>query len=234
MELRGLVDEFALAGTEHLDAVYVTAYDQKAGVEDAEDLGELRERGLQVGSTLIDFGAGTGGLAVVAASFCDRVIAVDVSPGMIAATRAKVADRGITNVECVRAGFLSYEHKGQPPDFIYTRNALHHLPDFWKGIALGRMAELLRPGGVLNLRDLVFAFEPSDAERYIGEWLDTGTERPEDGWTREELEEHLRHEYSTFAWLLEPMIERAGFEIIRADYGNVQVYADYTCVRTSN
>jgi hypothetical protein len=53
----------------------------------------------------------------------------------------------------------------------------------------------------------------------------------EDGWTRDELQVHLRDEYSTFSWLLEPMIEQAGFEIVRADYGTIRVYADYVCVR---
>ena len=50
--------------------------------------------------------------------------------------------------------------KYSAPGFIYTRHALHHLPDLWKVVALGRMAALLVPGGVLFLRDLVFAFEP--------------------------------------------------------------------------
>ncbi|MEA2580012.1 MAG: hypothetical protein QOE83_904 [Actinomycetota bacterium] len=233
MELTPLPDETALAGQEHLDPAYVAAYEQKAGVEDAEELAELLERGLEPGSTLIDFGAGTGGLAVVAASLCERVIAVDASPVMVAAARAKVAALGITNVHCVSAGFLSYEHTAGPVDFIYSRNALHHLPDFWKAIALSRMADLLRPGGILNLRDLVFAFELDESERYIGEWLDTGAELPEDGWTRTELETHLRDEFSTFTWLLEPMIERAGFEIVRAEYGSLKVYADYTCIKLS-
>jgi hypothetical protein len=59
-----------------------------------------------------------------------------------------------------------------------------------------------------------------EAEPRIAEWLDTATsDRPEDGWTREELEAHLREEHSTFSWLLEPLIEHAGFEITAASYG---------------
>ncbi len=38
------------------------------------------------------------------------------------------------------------------------------------------------------------------------------------GWTRPELAEHVRDEHSTFTWLLEPMIERAGFDISDATY----------------
>lgn len=223
--------EAALAGPEHLDPDYVATYDRKAGFDPADDLEALRARGLGAGSTLIDFGAGTGAFAVAAAAICKRVIAVDVSPAMVQAIRRRTTAAGATNVECVEAGFLSYQHTGEAPGFIYTRHALHHLPDLWKGIAISRMAALLAPGGVLLLRDLVFAFEPSEAEAGIERWLETGADRPEDGWTREELETHVRDEYSTFTWLLETMLVRAGFEIAATDYGSAGAYASYTCVR---
>jgi hypothetical protein len=134
-------------------------------------------------------------------------------------------------VECVHAGFLSYEHDGDPPQFMYTRNALHHLPDFWKGVALSRMAALLAPGGTLQVRDLVFSFDLTETEAGIEAWLRSAVDRPEDGSTREELETHLRDEYSTFTWLLEPMIERAGLEIAVADDRAAGVYANYVCVK---
>jgi ubiquinone/menaquinone biosynthesis C-methylase UbiE len=221
--------EIALAGAEHLDVAYVAAYDQKAGFDPAGDLDALRARGLDAHSTLIDFGAGTGTLAVAAASICKRVIAVDVSPAMVDAICSKAAAAG-ANVECVQAGFLSYEHEGEAADFIYTRHALHHLPDLWKGVALTRVAALLTAGGVFQLRDLVFSFDLSEAEAGIANWLQTAAaDRPEDGWTRQELETHLREEYSTFTWLLEPMMARAGFEIVTADYGTVGAYANYIC-----
>jgi SAM-dependent methyltransferase len=227
-----LLDEIALAGREHVDVEYVAGYDRKARFDPNGDLDELREHGLGGDSTLVDLGAGTGTFALAAAAICKRVVAVDVSPAMVTAMRAKVAERRLTNVECVEAGFLSYEHGGAPADFVYTRNALHHLPDFWKALALRRMADFLRAGGVLHLRDLVFAFDVREADARIENWLETAAaERPEDGWTRDELETHLREEHSTFSWLLEPMIEQAGFEIERADYGPLGVYAHYVCVK---
>lgn len=227
-----LLREIALAGPEHLDASYVAAYDQKAGFDPGPDIEALRGRGLGADSTLIDFGAGTGTLAVAAASVCKRVVAVDVSPAMIGAIRAKTDGAETANVECVQAGFLSYEHTGEAPDFIYTRNALHHLPDFWKGIALSRIAALLAPGGTLQLRDLVFSFDLSDAAEGVERWLQSSAaDRPEEGWTREELEAHLREEYSTFTWLLEPLIEAAGFKIDTAEHASVGAYANYICVK---
>jgi SAM-dependent methyltransferase len=227
-----ILDEIALAGPEHLDPAYVAGYDRKARVDPTADLEDLRSRGLGLTSTLIDFGAGTGTFALAAASHCKRVIAVDVSPAMLEAIHTRAAEDGVTNVACVQAGFLTYEHEGVPADFVYTRNALHHLPDFWKGIALLRIAGLLAPGGILRLRDLVFSFDLREAEAGIAGWIDAAAaERREDGWTRDELVTHVREEYSTFTWLLEPLIERAGFEIVAADYGTVGAYADYVCAR---
>lgn len=156
---------------------------------------------------------------------------MDASPAMVAAAREKARRLGVANVECVEAGFLTYGHRGAPADVVYSRNALHHLPDFWKAIALRRIALTLRPGGVLRLRDIVFGFDPGEADRWIPHWLAGGAEHVEDGWTRAELESHLRDEHSTFTWLLEPMLERAGFEIREAEYARGRVFAAYVCVR---
>lgn len=43
--------------------------------------------------------------------------------------------------------------------------------------------------------------------------------------------EHLREEYSTFNWLLEPMLERCGFAIRRAEHSANRIYAAYVCVK---
>jgi ubiquinone/menaquinone biosynthesis C-methylase UbiE len=225
------LDELAHAGGEHLDSIYISGYDRKAGTDPTDDLAVLRELGLSGTHTLVDIGAGTGTFALAAAPFCRRVIAVDVSSEMLAVLRHKADEQGIANVECVQAGFLSYEHQGDRADFVYSRHALHHLPDFWKALALVRIAAMLKPGSVLYLRDLVFSSEPGEAEQVIETWLANAPERAEQGWTRSELETHLREEYSTFSWLLEPMIERAGFEIQDVQHGASRVHSAYICVK---
>jgi SAM-dependent methyltransferase/ribosomal protein S18 acetylase RimI-like enzyme len=229
----GEIDETALAGPEHFDPVYVAGYDRKAAFDPAEDLAVLRARGLGPASTLIDLGAGTGTFALAAAPHCGRVIAVDISPAMVDAIRASAASRGARNVVAVEAGFLSYAHDGDPVDAIYTRNALHHLPDAGKEAALQRISGLLAAGGTLRLRDLVFSFEPAAVEAGIRRWIDvTAAADAAAGWTRAELEMHVRDEHSTFTWLLEPMLGRAGFEIVDSAYAPIGAYADYTCVRS--
>jgi len=225
------LDELSHAGGEHLDADYVPGYDRKAGTDPTAELALLRDLGLDETHTLVDLGAGTGTFALAAAPSCRRVVAVDVSPVMLAALRAKAARLGIGNIEYVQAGFLTYRHEGDPADFVYSRHALHHLPDFWKAIALERVAAILRTAGVFHLRDLVFSCEPSEIPEVVETWLGNAAEQPENGWTRPELETHLREEYSTFSWLIEPMIERAGFEIRGAEHGASRVHSAYTCVK---
>jgi ubiquinone/menaquinone biosynthesis C-methylase UbiE len=225
------MDELTHAGDEHRDAGYVEGYDRKASFDPIPDVARLRSLGLSGESTLIDLGTGTGDFALAAARACRQVIAVDISPAMIEALRLKMARQRITNLEVVLDGFLTYEHQGPQADFVFSRNALHHLPDFWKALALKRMAGMLRPGGVLRLRDIVFSFEPEDARNVIDAWLEGAPARPEDGWTQIELEMHLREEYSTFSWLMEPMLQKAGFEIRQASYSESRVFAAYVCVK---
>lgn len=227
------LDERAHAGDEHLEPAYVAGYDRKSAVDPTGDVELLRGLGLSATSVLVDLGAGSGVFALAVAPFCGRVVAVDVSPAMLAAVREKAERAGCTNIEVVQAGLLTYEHRGEPADVVYSRNVLHHLSDFWKALALERIAALLRPGGVLRLHDLVFACEPDETGRVVDAWLAGAAARPEDGWTRLELETHVREEHSTFTWLLEPMLARVGFEIREASYRPSRPYAAYTCVKRS-
>jgi SAM-dependent methyltransferase len=225
------LNELIHAGSEHLDSDYVARYDDKAVVDPAEDLDVLRTLGLNERHTFVDFGAGTGTFALAAAPLCRRVIAIDVSPAMVNTLRQRAAEANLANIEVVHAGFLSYQHLGEPVDFVYTRHALHHLPDFWKAIALQRIAAILKPGGVLYLRDLIYSFSLSEAEQVLAAWLGMAPEKPERGWSRAELETHVREEHSTFSWLLEPMIEQAGFRIHAVSHGAARIYSAYTCIK---
>ncbi|MEO5899582.1 MAG: class I SAM-dependent methyltransferase, partial [Ilumatobacteraceae bacterium] len=178
--------------------------------------------------TVVDMGAGTGVFAMAAATHVGRVIAVDVSLAMLAVLRERAATAG--NVEVVAAGWVSYMHDGPPADAVFSRNALHQIPDFWKGVALTRVAEMLRPGGILRLHDLIYDFEPADARVRMDAWFAGAVDDPARGWTAAELAEHVRIEHSTYRWLFEPLLEHAGFEILDVEYRR-GVYGAYTCRR---
>ena len=220
-------DEITSVGRENLDAGHVSRYDAKEDAHATEELRLLKELGLNRHSEVVDIGAGTGQFTLAAASACARVVAVDISPVMLAALKAKVSASGLPNIEVVQAGFLTYEHRGRQADVVYSRYALHHLPDFWKAVALGRLRQVVRPGGVLRLWDVVYNFDPVDAEARLEQWCATGGRDDGGDWSRAELEEHVRDEHSTFTWLLEPIIERSGFEIQDAVYSEDGIFASY-------
>lgn len=222
-----MLDERASAGRENLDASHAARYDTKM---DGDALGEvhlLRSLGLDGSSTVLDLGAGTGQFTLAVAPSCARVVAVDISPVMQERLHAKAEASGHRNIECVCTGFLTYEHSGEPVDFAYSRFALHHLPDFWKAQALVRLGRFMRPEAVLRLWDVVYSFQPHEAEGRIESWCATGASGVETDWIRAELEEHVRDEHSTFTWLLEPMIERSGFRVDEADYSPDGMFAKY-------
>ena len=219
------LDERAHAGPEHLDPAYVAGYDAKVRLDLEAALDLLRRHGLGSEMTFVDLGCGTGLLAAAAASEARRVVGVDPSPAML-----EVARRRCDAVEWVESGFLTYEHAGDQPQLVHSRHALHHLPDFWKGVALARIHDLLAPGGVFVLRDLVYDFELAEADRRLEGWLAGAASTPAVGWTRGELEEHVRDEHSTFTWLLEPLLAHAGLEILERDVDG-GIYATYVCRR---
>jgi SAM-dependent methyltransferase len=223
-----MIDELAHAGPEHLDAAFVAGFDRKQGRPDpAADLDALRAHGLGADSVVVELGAGTGQFALTAATVFGRVVAVDVSPAMVAYLSSRDPDLTV-----VRAGFLSYEHTGAPADGVYTRHALHQLPDFWKALALQRIAGILRPGGVLRVRDLIYDFAPGEAPAVFADWFAGAASDPATGYTAADYAEHIRTEHSTFRWLFEPMLAAAGFEIVDVTYQG-RLYGAYTCVKRS-
>lgn len=231
MDRDWMPDELAHAGPEHLDPGFVRGFDRKQGHPDPdEDLALLHSHGLTADSVVVDIGAGTGQFAVPAAHHFGRVVAVEISPAMRDMLRERAAADGLATLECVRGGFLTYEHSGALADAVYTRHALHQLPDFWKVLALRRIARMLRPGGVLRLRDLIYDVAPQDTESLMERWLANASEDAATAYTREELAEHIRTEHSTFRWLFEPMLTAAGFEIADSSFSG-SVYASYTCVK---
>jgi SAM-dependent methyltransferase len=215
-------DEVAHAGAEHLDPEYVAAFDGKSPTDWSGMVESFCRLGIGPASTVVDIGAGTGTFALAVGPHVGRVIAVDASPAMVALMRSR-------GIEAVEAGFLTYEHGDGQVDLVHSRNALHHLPDFWKAVALDRVAHMLKPRGALILEDIVYSFAPSEAATVIERWLESAPVDRGRGWTADELAEHVHGEHSTFSWLLEPILDRVGFDVIDRWYSESRVYAAFTC-----
>jgi putative AdoMet-dependent methyltransferase len=180
--------------------------------------------------TVLEIGTGTGEFALAAAPRCARVYAVDLSAGMLKYAEKKAKLQGIENVEFLQGGFLTYQHQDEPVDAVVTQLALHHLPDFWKQIALMRVAKMLKDNGKLCLHDVVYSFALMDYrdffEGYVSKVQMTVGEE-----FAGRLAAHIRNEYSTLDWIMEGMLQRAGLRIekVRKKEGFLCLYL---CRRT--
>ncbi len=177
--------------------------------------------------SMIDLGCGTGVFTTIAAEKFKKVFAVDVSEIMIEQAKTKINQNNTGNVEFIHSGFLSYKHSGEPVDLIISKVAFHHLPDFWKQAALLNMNKMLKPGGILYINDVVFNFPPANYKEKINGWISEFELKVSKEFTKE-IKTHIRDEYSTFTWILEGMIKRAGFEIEKKRH-NDDFMAEYKC-----
>lgn len=214
------------AGEEHLEPEEVAQFDEKMPFDPSTEVDTLLEYGLSEDDTIVDFGAGTGVFSLAIAEYCDRAVAVDVSATMLDLIHTKLEKTGIQNVETVNDGFLSYNHQGDTASYAFSKDALHHLPDSWKIEALKNIGATLEHGGIFRLRDFVFTFEPQESQGKIEDWINENKESTV--FTDEDICVHFREEYSTYGFLLEPMLERVGFEILEAKYVD-DFYAEYIC-----
>ena len=215
-------------GTDYNDDSKVQAYDtQMKKLRDINKENETIIKNLDIVSnqTLIEFGTGTGNFAIEAAKQCKKVFAIDVSPVMLGFAEKKAGMNGISNIEFHNAGFLTYEHKEEQVDAIVSQLALHHLPDFWKLIALKRISGMLKIGGKFFLKDTVYSFDVNTHETFFNNLIENirksgGLELSDD------MEIAIRDEYSTLDWIMEELLLRAGFSIEKAEYleGFMAVY----------
>lgn len=224
-------DEFRHFAVDFDDPQQVAAYDARQGTTLAEERKLVQRLGIKTGQQVIEFGTGTGAFAQAAAETGASVIAVDISPAMLAYAEKRAAEAGLSDqITFVREGFLSYQHSGTAVDFIVTKYAFHHLPDFWKGITLKQFMGMVKTGGSLYLEDVIFSFAPDIVEHSIETWIsDMGNG---ESFSRIDFAGHVRDEYSTYGWILEGLMERAGFEVVERTY-TAPTYANYLCVKKS-
>jgi 2-polyprenyl-3-methyl-5-hydroxy-6-metoxy-1,4-benzoquinol methylase len=192
-----------------------------ASIYDRHDDSDIRARaalsmlGVERGWRVADIGCGNGVLACEAALMGAEVDAVDISPAMLALAKIYARDRR-AQVRTQSAGLLSFTYKPGSYDLIVSEFTLHHLPDFWKAVALSRIFAALKPGAHFYLRDIVYASMPDGTERDVGEWADFNIKNH--AFSRDSVVNHMRDEYSTFGWVIERMLTETGFARVSADY----------------
>src|SRR5438045_6907860 len=192
-----------------------------ASIYDRHDDSDLRARaaltmlGVKPGWRVADIGCGNGVLATEAALMGAEVDAVDISPAMLALAEIYARDRR-ARVATQSAGLLSFSFRPESYDLIVSEFTLHHLPDFWKAVALSRIYNALKPGANFYLRDIVFVSMPDGTERDVEGWADFSIKNHD--FDRDSVVTHMRDEYSTFGWVIERMLTDVGFVLESVDY----------------
>src|SRR6267143_49776 len=192
-----------------------------AAISDRHDDCDIRARaaltmlGVQRGWRVADIGCGNGVLACEAAMMGAEVDAIDISPAMLALAKIQASDRKIA-IRTQSAGLLSFAYQPDTYDLMVSEFTLHHLPDFWKAVALSRIHAALKPGANFYLRDIVFVSMPDGSERDVEAWADYNIKNHD--FARDSVVTHMRDEYSTFGGVMERMLTDVGFELISADY----------------
>jgi 2-polyprenyl-3-methyl-5-hydroxy-6-metoxy-1,4-benzoquinol methylase len=192
-----------------------------ASIYDTDDDSDLRARaaltmlGVQRGWRVADIGCGNGVLACEAALIGAEVDAIDIAPAMLRLAEIQARDRKVA-VRTQSAGLLSFAYRPGTYDLIVSEFALHHLPDFWKAVALSRIYGALKPGAIFYLRDIVYVSMPDGSERGVEAWADFNIKNHD--FARDSVITHMRDEYSTFGWVMERMLTDVGFTLVSADY----------------
>jgi len=108
------------------------------------------------GMNLLDAGCGPGRLTLPAAARvgpAGRVLAVDIQEAMLDRLGKRVTERGLSNVELLRAGLGSGRLPGDAFDVALLVTVLGEIPD--KLAALQEIRRALRPGGVLSITEVL-------------------------------------------------------------------------------
>ncbi|NLV32896.1 MAG: class I SAM-dependent methyltransferase [Acidobacteria bacterium] len=204
-------NEMRQVGTDYADTAEVAAYDARmASFRDVnrENQQTLALLELAPGSKVLEIGCGTGRFARAAARAGLESFAVDISEVMLRYLAEKAQEEGLKLAGLQHAGFLTMSFPPGHFNAAVSGAALHHLPDAWKLVALLNVARVLRPGGRFLLGDVVFSLSPDETPEECFERFCASLPG-----MRLEAARHAAAEFSTYDWILEGLIERAGFEI---------------------
>jgi len=137
-------------------------------------LAAWRRAGIAQGMTVLDLGCGPGYASFDLARLVGpegRVIAVDQSAHFLAALEQGAAQRGLDNIQTVKASIDAYDWPTGQVDAVWTRWVLCFLPD--PAGALAGIDRALKPGGLCVNQEYVdyrsFRIEPAEPvfERFL-------------------------------------------------------------------
>jgi arsenite methyltransferase len=153
--------EFVGYPADQLDRLPSAATESFAGVGYPFAAGVIR-----IGDTVLDIGSGSGTDAFIAAGLVGPrgwVIGLDLTEAMRDKLRANAADAGVLNLEVLAGNAEAIPLPDASVDVVSSNGVLNLVPD--KSAAIREIARVLRPGGRLQLADIVVDTLPSEACR---------------------------------------------------------------------
>jgi len=138
-----------------------------AGVANPWSLGRI-----EPGSVVLDLGCGAGTDLLIAAQMTGpsgRAIGVDMTPSMLERARASAQATGLANVELHHGLIEDLPVADESVDVVISNGVIDLVPD--KDAVFDEIDRVLRPGGRLQLADVVIHHEVSeDARARIDLW----------------------------------------------------------------
>jgi arsenite methyltransferase len=127
---------------------------------------------IESGSVVLDLGCGAGADLLIAAQMTGptgRVIGVDMTASMLDRARASADEMGLGNVELHEGLIESVPLEDASVDVVISNGVIDLVPD--KDAVFDEIDRVLRPGGRLQLADVVIHHEVSeDARKRIDLW----------------------------------------------------------------
>lgn len=150
-----------------LEGIPEMAVESLAGTGNPFSLGPI-----EPGDRVVDVGSGAGTDSLIAARKVapgGRVVGVDMTPRMLEKARRAAAEADLNNVAFRQGYGEELPVEDDWADVVISNGVLNLMPD--KEAALREMARVLKPGGRLQLADLLVEKEvPDSAKRQIDLW----------------------------------------------------------------
>jgi SAM-dependent methyltransferase len=138
-----------------------------AGVANHWELGRI-----EPGEVVLDLGCGAGTDLLIAAQMTGaraRAIGIDMTSSMLARARESAAAMGMDNVELHESLIEALPLEDASVDVVISNGVIDLVPD--KGAVLDEIDRVLRPGGRLQIADVIIHHEVSeDARKRIDLW----------------------------------------------------------------
>jgi arsenite methyltransferase len=138
-----------------------------AGVANHWTLGHI-----EPGSVVLDLGCGAGTDLLIAAQMTGpsgRAIGIDMTPSMLERARASAREMGIDQLELHESLIEALPVEDASVDVVISNGVIDLIPD--KNAVFDEIDRILRPGGRLQLADVVIHHEVSeDARARIDLW----------------------------------------------------------------